>query len=138
MKKLLGMAICLVFLSSFCSKDVVAQTITKQFVQISNSDASQQIQNLILRSMSEWSAQGYTVLTYREFKANNPLPKEIVDRFQQNLLKYINREYGEESNSFVIYKNIGYGVEYELKVIEDCAGQCIPNKYTTADVYLYR
>lgn len=138
MKKLLGIAICFVFLCSVQSKDVVAQTITKQFVETLSSDASQQIQNLILRSISEWGSEGYIVMTYSEFKTQKPLPQNIVDRFQQNLLKYINKEYGEESNSFVIYKRISYGIQYQLKVIEDCAGQCIPNKYTTADEYVDR
>lgn len=138
MKKLFGIVICLIALSSLQVREVAAQSITKQITTISSKDANQQIQNLIMRSINEWSSEGYKVISYANFKYQNPFPSEIQDRFQQSLTRYMNKEYGNESNSFIIYKEEGYATLYILKVLEDTAGQAVPNRYTTADSYSLR
>lgn len=136
MKQYVIMLICLA--CSFWSEKMFANVSGKQEISIFSMNFNQQVQDLILRSISEWSSQGYTVVTYSGFKYQSLVPQSVIDRFQQNLLKYMNKEYGEESNSFVIYKNISYGIQYQLMVIEDCAGQCIPNRYIVADSYVER
>lgn len=136
MKKLLEIIICLAFVCSIQNNEVAAQSVANQVIKTVNLDPNQQIEDLIRRSIERWSSEGYTVVPYTEFKTHNLLPCEILDRFQENLVRYANRDFGGEHNSFVIYKRGNYSTEYYLQVIEDCAGQCsVPNKFTQADRY---
>lgn len=128
MKKLLGIVLCLLC-CIFFSERVVAEINTVQSVQTVNSDDNERIQALIVRTTGEWSAAGYSIMSYSEFQVKRPLSANIMARFHQNLLRYANKEYGGENTSFVIYK----GSCFELQVIEDCAGQCFPNRYYMAD-----
>lgn len=136
MKKLIEIVICIAFLYLFQNCKVIAQSVTAQFVQTSSLNASQQIDDLIKRSIARWQSEGYTVVPYTEFKTSNPLPSEIISRFQENLVRYASREFGGEHNSFVIYKReYYYSTIYILQVVEDCPGGIIPNKFTSADTY---
>lgn len=128
MKKLLMIIVSLISCLSF-NENVAAQLFIIQKIQTENSNDNEKIQALIFRTMREWSAAGYSIMTYSEFQIKRPLPDNVMTRFHQNLLRYANKEYGGENTSFVICK----GSCYELQVIEDCAGQCFPNKYYMAD-----
>lgn len=128
MKKVSIVIICL-FSCLFFSVKMMAFPIAEPEVQTVNSDDNERIQALIVRTTGEWSAAGYSIMTYGEFQSKRPLPADVMARFHQSLLRYANKEYGGENTSFVIYK----GSCYELQVIEDCAGQCFPNKYYNAD-----
>ena len=128
MKRLLMIVVCLLSCTFFSAK-VIAQVDSEQLVQTVNSGDNEKIQALIVRTRGERSAAGYSIMTYREFQSKRPLSADLMTRFHQNLLRYANKEYGGENTSFVIYK----GSCYELQVIEDCAGQCFPNKYYMAD-----
>ncbi len=125
-------ALCLLF-----NNKVAAQSIVEQAVETLKVGANQQVQDLIERSVARWQSEGYTVVPYTEFKtSSNPLPQEIEVRFQENLVKYANKEFGGEHNSFVIYKReYYYSTVYILQVIEDCPSGIIPNKFTKADTY---
>lgn len=138
MKKIVKIAVYLVFVCLLQGQKVEAQSVTLQFAQISSLSDDERLKDLILRKKNEWSAAGYTIMSYAEFKDRKPLPSEIMDRFQQNLLFYANKEIGGESTSFVIYKREIYGLVYELQVLEDTAGQAFPNKFTRADTYTDR
>lgn len=129
MKKLLVTAICLIFLCSFQNEKAVVQSVTEQIEKTSNQTDNERIQALITRVTGEWSAAGYSIMSYSEFQIKRLLPENVMARFYQNFLRYANKEYGGENTSFVIYK----GSCYELQVIEDCAGQCFPNRYYMAD-----
>lgn len=113
-----------------------AQFTVEQSKQISVMNANEQIQDLIMRSMSEWSSAGYTVMTYQSFKNQSPLSSDIMRRFEQSYSRYVNKTYGNENNSFVIYKRTNTGVQYLLQVIEDCPSNYVPNKFTQADSYI--
>lgn len=134
MKKLLIIAAGLLT-CSFCSENIVAQTILAQREQTVRSSDNERLQDLIHRYNLEWSAAGYRIMSYSEFKSLKPLPADIMARFHQNFQRYSNKEYGGESTTFVIYKRETGGIWYELQVLEDTAGQAFPNKYTQADGY---
>lgn len=128
----LGLILC-----SFQNEKVAAQSVTKQVIQTSPGDI-ERLNALIIRVTGEWSAAGYSVLSYYEFVSKKPLDNDIMARFHQNLLRFANKEYGGEHNSFVIYKANSWGIDYELQVVEDTAGQAFPNKYYCADIYTKR
>lgn len=128
MKRLLIILIC-IFTCSFYTGKMMAFFNAAELLQTVNLDDNERIQALIVRTTGEWSAAGYSIMTYSEFQIKRPLPDNVMTRFHQNLLRYANKEYGGENTSFVICK----GSCYELQVIEDCAGQCFPNKYYMAD-----
>lgn len=131
----ISFGLCLLF-----NNKVVAQSVVEQAVETLKIDANQQIQDLIERSIARWQSEGYTVVTYTEFKTSpNSFPREIEARFQENLVRYANKEFGGEHNSFVIYKRDNfYNTLYILQVIEDCPSNIIPNKFTQADTYSMR
>lgn len=131
MKRYLIMAICLV--CSFLSEKVDAQISLEQKVQVLNSDANQQIQDLILRSTREWTAAGYTVMCYQDFVSQSSVPNDAKDRLQLYLYRYANKNFDQVAYSFVIYKMNGYICNYELRVLEDCPAPIIPQRYTLAD-----
>lgn len=127
---------CLVLsfiLCSFQNEKVAAQSVVEQTVQTSPGDIDR-LNALIVRVIGEWSAAGYSIMSYSEFVSQRPFDSSIMARFHQNLLKYANREYGGEHNSFVIYKRENWGTDYKLQVVEDTAGQAFPNKYYCADI----
>lgn len=136
MKFLSCIVFCLV-LCSFQNEKVAAQSITKQIIRTSPDDI-ERLNTLIIRVRGEWNAAGYSIMSYSEFVSESPFDGDIMARFHQNLLKYANREYGGEHNSFVIYKRENWGTDYKLQVVEDTAGQAFPNKYSCADIYTKR
>lgn len=131
MKQYLIMAICLV--CSFLSEGVVAQVSLERGGAVLSSDATQQIQDLINRSMKEWTSAGNTVKGYREFVSQNYIPTDIKGRLQQSLYSYANLRFEPEAYSFVIYTIERYVCYYELRVLEDCTFPIIPNRYILAD-----
>lgn len=117
------------FCGLFFSEKMLVFTNAAEQVQTADLDDNARLQALIVRTTGEWSAAGYSIMSYSEFKSKKPLPEDVMARFQQSFSRYANKEYGGENTTFVIYK----GSCYELQVIEDCAGQCFPNKYYMAD-----
>lgn len=136
MKKIVVIAGCL-FVGLFFSENVSAQFVQEQQEQTVGSTDNERLQDLIHRYNLEWSAAGYRIMSYSEFKSLKPLPADIMARFHQNFQRYSNKEYGGESTTFVIYKQFAGYTSYELQVLEDTAGDAFPNKYTPADRYLY-
>lgn len=134
MKKVVVMAFCLLA-GSFFQGNVSAQGSRGLQEQTVSSDDNERLQNLILRYTHEWSAAGYSIMSYIEFQYQRPLPDDIMARFHQSFMRYANKEYGGENTTFVIYKQVPGGTVYELQVLEDTAGQAFPNKYTRADIY---
>lgn len=134
MKKLLGMVICLVFLSSFQSKVVSVCALPVYNTGMPASvEENEHFKNLIIRSTGEWISEGYTVMTYNTFKYSRILPENVMNRFQQNLTLYANNKYDKEQYAFVIYKSEGYGtITYRLKALEK-TDRVIPNKYIEVD-----
>lgn len=135
MKKIVVIALGLLA-GSFYSENVMAQLIPAQLEQTVRQSDNERLQALIVRKTGEWSAAGYSIMSYPEFMSRRPLPSEIMARFHQNFQRYSNKEYGSENTTFVIYKQVSDGVLYELQVLEDTAGQAFPNKYTRADGYV--
>lgn len=135
MKKIVAIALGLLA-GSFYSENVMAQLIPAQLEQTVRQSDNERLQALIARKTGEWSAAGYSIMTYTEFMSRRPLPSEIMARFYQNFQRYSNKEYGGENTTFVIYKQVSNGILYELQVLEDTAGQAFPNKYTQADTYV--
>lgn len=131
MKQYLIIAICLV--CSFLSERVVAQVSLERGVQVLSSDANQQIQDLINRSMKEWTSAGNTVKGYREFVSQNFVPADIKGRLQQSIYSYANLRFEPEAYSYVIYTIERYVCHFELRVLEDCTYPLIPNRYILAD-----
>lgn len=132
MKRLVVFALC-VGTCSFFNGNVTAQSVPVQQEQTFNSSDNERLNALIARKTAEWSSAGYSIMNYREFQYKRPLSSDMMDRFQRNYSIYVNKEYGDETTSFVIYKPVSYGILYELQVLEDTAGQAFPNKYTLAD-----
>lgn len=131
MKQYLIMAICLV--SSFFSERVFAQIPLQPEVQVLSSDPNQQIQDLIIRSIREWTSAGNTVMGYREFVSQVFVPNDIKARLQQSMNSYANKHFDPEAYSFVIFTQEGYVYHFELRVLEDCPFPVIPNRYILAD-----
>lgn len=131
MKQYLIVAICLV--CSFLSEKVVAQVSLKQEVQVLSSDPNQQIQDLIIRSIREWTSAGYTVMGYREFVSQVSVPNDIKTRLQRSMNSHANKNFDPEAYSFVIFTRESYTYYFELRVLENCPFPIIPNKYALAD-----
>lgn len=131
MKQYLIAAICLV--CSFLSEKVVAQVSIEQEVQVLSSDPNQQIQDLIIRSIREWTSAGYTVMGYREFVSQVSVPNDIKARLQRSMYSYANKNFEPEAYSFVIFTREHYTYYFELRVLENCPSPIIPNKYALAD-----
>lgn len=131
MKQYLIMVIC--FVCFFLSERVVAQVSLERGGQVLSSDANQQIQDLINRSMKEWTSAGNTVKGDREFVSQNFVPADIKGRLQQSIYSYANLRFEPEAYSYVIYTIERYVCSFELRVLEDCTFPIIPNRYILAD-----
>lgn len=90
-----------------------------------------EIEDLLMRSVSSWRSEGYTVMNYSDFKNSTHISSEIKSKYQESLLRYANKNYNQEAYSFVISKQ-GSTL---LQVLEDCPSDIIPNKYTPVSVH---
>lgn len=133
--KRIAVGMACIFALSLLGGNISAQLVPTQQEQTINSDDNERIQALILRYTKEWSAAGYSWMSYTEFQYKPQFSDEMKAHFHQSFLRYANKEYGGENTTFVIYKQVTGGVLYELYVIEDTAGQAFPNRYVKADEY---
>ena len=90
MKRLLMIVVCLLSCTFFSGK-VIAQVDSEQLVQTVNSGDNEKIQALIVRTTGEWSAAGYSIMTYREYQSKRQQSSELITRFHQKLLRYANK-----------------------------------------------